>query len=457
MTVDPDAPTGTAFSPSQLAERMLHRRAVQAVVWGMPAVNYHLMYQAAEQAGAGFNQIIYWPQLLDWRNQTLTPNPDVIYLMPFTTTKDVGPVVLEIPPAEGGAINGSVMNYWQAAIEDVGPAGVDQGAGGRYLILPPGHQDPIPDGYLPLPSDTFQGFALLRSVLQGGSQAQVDQAVAYATRIRLYPLSAAADPPETRFVDASQAVFDAAIPYDLRFFQALNQMVQAEPWLERDRVMIDQLASIGIERGKAFAPDARTQKLLEDAVGEAHAWLDARYEAVFVPFNQGARWALPAAPELVKSVGSFFQLPDAYPVDARGLAYSFAFFSARHLGSGQFYLMTLWDGDGSPLDGAGIYRLTVPANAPVTQYWSATVYNRQTHTFIRDAGRLGRSSQSPGLQPNGDGSVELFFAPNPPEGQEPNWVPTNPKGGFEVLFRFYGPQQPLFDKTWQLPDLERIG
>jgi hypothetical protein len=175
MTIDPGAPTGTAFSPSQLADHMLHRRAVQAVVWGMPAVNYRLMYQAAEQAGAGFNQILYWPRLLDWRNQTLTPNPDVIYLMPFISTKDVGPVVLEIPAAEGGAINGSVMNYWQAAIEDVGPAGVDQGKGGRYLILPPGHQDPIPDGYLPLPCDTYQGFALLRSILQGGSQAQLDQ------------------------------------------------------------------------------------------------------------------------------------------------------------------------------------------------------------------------------------------------------------------------------------------
>jgi hypothetical protein len=64
----------------------------------------------------GFNQVLYWSRLLDWKNQTLTPNPDVIYLMPF------GPVVLEIPPADGGLFNGSIMNYWQAAIEDVGPA-----------------------------------------------------------------------------------------------------------------------------------------------------------------------------------------------------------------------------------------------------------------------------------------------------------------------------------------------
>ena len=85
----------------------------------------------------GFNQVLYWSRLLDWKNQTLTPNPDVIYQMPFFNTKGVGPVVLEIPPADDGLINGSIMNYWQAAIEDVGPGGVDKGKGSKYLFLPP--------------------------------------------------------------------------------------------------------------------------------------------------------------------------------------------------------------------------------------------------------------------------------------------------------------------------------
>ena len=90
----------------------------------MPAVNYYLMYQEmVNKVGGGFNQVLYWSRLLDSKNQTLTPNPDVIYLMPFFNTKDVGPVVLEIPPSDGGVINGSIMNYWQAAIDDVGPGG----------------------------------------------------------------------------------------------------------------------------------------------------------------------------------------------------------------------------------------------------------------------------------------------------------------------------------------------
>ena len=96
--------------------------------------------------------------------------------------------------------------------------------------------------------------------------------------------------------------------------------------------------------------------------------------------------------------------------------------------------------DGSALQGANTYRLTVPADAPVTQYWSATIYDRATHALIRDMQRPSLSSQSPGLLPNADGSVDVTFAPQPPSGREANWVPTNAAGEFEVLFRFYGPE-----------------
>jgi hypothetical protein len=184
-------------SSPDLNDRALHRRAVEAVIWGMPLVNYQLMYEAARRAGGpGDNQIVYWPGLLDSTNQTLTPNPDLIYAMPFFNTMDAGPIVLEVPAAgERGALNGSIMNRWQVAIEDIGPAGVDAGQGGRFLILPPDHSDPIPPGYTPLPSDSFQGYGLIRSVLRGGNEADITQAVAYAREIKLYPLSRADNPP----------------------------------------------------------------------------------------------------------------------------------------------------------------------------------------------------------------------------------------------------------------------
>ena len=197
--------------------------------------------------------------------------------MPFFNTKDVGPVVLEIPPADDGVFNGSIMNYWQAAIEDVGPGGVDKGKGGKYVFLPPGYKDKVPAGYIAMPSDTYQGYALLRSVLKSGSDADVAKAVAYSKRIKLYPLSQAANPPATTFVDASGVVFDCDDPLrPAASSSRSNEMVQAEPWLERDKAMIDQLKTIGIERGKPFNPDAKTKEILTDAVQEAKAWLDAR-------------------------------------------------------------------------------------------------------------------------------------------------------------------------------------
>lgn len=450
------APSHAQSTAEDIARRTVERRAIEAVNWGIPAVNYDRMYQAmVRDAKGGFNQIVFWSGFSDWKNQTLTPNPDTIYFKPFINTKDVGPMVLEIPPAEGGSITGTVMDSWQAALEDVGPAGVDKGKGGKYLILPPDYKGTVPDGYIALPSSTYQGFALLRSIVASGSDADIANAVAYGKRINLYPLSQAGNPPPTTFVDAINVVFDATIPYDLRFFQSLDRMVQTEPWLERDKAMIDMLKSIGIEKGKPFNPDAKTQETLEAAAREARAWLNDRYETVFPPYYEGTQWAVPAMPELQKTAPTFYETPDAYSVDARGLTDYWAFSTVKHLGAGQFYLMSIRDKTGQPFDGNKTYRLTVPANAPAKQYWSAVVYDRATHALIRNATRLSRSSQNPDLQKNADGSVDVYFGPNAPAGKQTNWIPTNPGGKFEVLFRVYGPEKPLFDKTWKLPDIEK--
>ncbi len=438
---------------------MMERRAVEAVIWGMPAVNYDRMYQAmvhAAKAGEGSNKVVYWSGLFDWKNQTLTPNPDSIYLMPFFNTKDVGPVVLEIPPADAGSITGSVDDCWQTALEDVGPAGLDKGKGGRYLILPPGYKDSVPGGYIPLRSSNYEGFALLRSILKSNSADDIAKAVSYGKRIKLYPLSQASHPPDTQFADAINVVYDATIPYELTFFQSLDRIVQTEPWLQRDKAMIDQLRSIGIEKGKPFNPDARTQDALNAGIREAHAWLANHYETSYfpAPFYEGSHWVVPASPALAEAMQTSFANPNSYPVDDRGTAYSLAFFSAKHLGAGQFYLMAFRGKDGRPFNGSSNYRLNVPANAPVTQYWSATVYDRETHALIRNMQWASRSSQSTGLKKNTDGSVDVYFGPKAPAGKDANWVPTGLKGKFEVLFRFYGPQKPLFEKSWKLTDIE---
>jgi hypothetical protein len=449
--------TRQALRQCALERKGIERRAIEAINWGLPAVNYDLMRQAmCRDARGEMNQIVYWSRLFDWKNQTLTPNPDVIYAMPFFDLTEVGPMVIEIPPAgDDGSITGTIMDCWQSPLEDVGPAGKDGGKGARYVVLPPGYAEAVPDGLLPLPCHNLEGYALLRSIPRSRSEEDVARAVAYAKRIAFHPLDQASAPPPTTFVDAIDVVFDSTIPYDIRFFQSLDRIVQHEPWLDRDKAMIDVLRTLGIEKGKPFRPDIDRRMLLGAAALEAHDSLDARFEASLAPFYEGAQWSLPFPEELGETLGSGYEKPDSYSVDARGVAVSYTFSTVKNPGAGQSYLLTLADADGNPLDGSSAYRLLVPPNAPVRQYWSAVAYDRVTHALMRNIERPSRSSLTPELAKEPDGSVELVFGPIAPT-EYANWIPTSPGEQFEVMFRFYGPEPAFFDKSWRLPDIERL-
>ena len=161
-----------------------------------------------------------------------------------------------------------------------------------------------------------------------------------------------------------------------------------------------------------------TREILKGAAEEARQWLDLQYEASLVPpFYEGGHWALPTAPGLMDGMQSSFADPNHYPLDGRGTTYAMAFFCPKHSGSGSSYLMATKDNQGRPFDGGSAYRLRVPPNVPVRQYWSATVYDRATHGLVRDMKRASRSSQSPGLQINADGSVDIHFGPAAPREQ----------------------------------------
>jgi len=144
------------FKPANIKERMIYSRAVEAMIWGMPAVNYDLMLQEMlTKTSAKQNEIIYWSRPVDWHNQTLTPNPDAIYFMIFFNTKEAGPIVIDVPPADGvSSFAANIDNVFQMPLEDAGPYGADKGAGGKYLILPPDYRQKAPAGYIVLAADT---------------------------------------------------------------------------------------------------------------------------------------------------------------------------------------------------------------------------------------------------------------------------------------------------------------
>lgn len=441
----------------ELQQRVVEGRALQAVVWGMPAVNTLLMYDQMIKAGGKPGQIIYWGKPLDWHNQTLTPNPDTLYFMGFYDTKADGPMVIEIPPAgEDGSLNGNFVTLWQEPLEDAGLLGVDKGSGVKFLVTPPGYSGKIPDGFEQLASDTNSGYFLVRSSLKSHGDADVQKSIAYAKLVKFYPLSALADPPKTVFLDVKDKDFDSTIKYDLSFFTLLDRVIQSEPWIDRDRVMIDVLRSIGIEKGKPFKPDAKTEKTLKAGVADARDWLAARYDAGLPPFFSGAHWTSPALPELVTAASAGFSDPDTYPVDARGLTYTYGYIGIKRLGAGQFYLINIKDKNGKSYEGGKTYHVHVPPNVPVQQYWSVTAYDRETHALIKGVNRASRASNVAELEKNADGSVDIWLAPKAPKGKEANWIPTDPRRDFELMFRLYAPTKDFFDKKWILPDVEPV-
>ena len=194
--------------PEDLNHQTLQRRAIDAAIWGMPIVSMNAMRQAFfRDAKAKYNDIVYWSEPSDWRNQTTTPNGTVRYVY-FNFNTKTGPVVVEIPPAVEAGLFGSLLDAWQTPLIDVGPRGEDQGKGGKYLLLPPDFKGEAPSGYIIVRAPTYNGYSLLRAIPKSSSAADVSNTIALVKEMRLYPLANAGNPPQQRFVDMTGKLFD---------------------------------------------------------------------------------------------------------------------------------------------------------------------------------------------------------------------------------------------------------
>ena len=363
--------------------------------------------------------------------------------------------MVDIPPgSEDHVLNGSLSTSgrcrWKTSADS---ARTRVAAPGTFF--PPGWEGEAPDGYLVLQADTNRVYALLRSVLPERTQEALDAGLEYCRGIRVYPLAQADAPAETPRRDLQGELVDTRIPYDIRFWEALDRVVQAEPWLPRDRVIAEMLRTVGIERGKPFAPDRHRVELLESAVQEAHAWLRHLYENQR-PFNEGRQWFFPAGKDFIEGQGTNLANSQVYPYTDRGVIYHMAFIGLKRLGVGQFYLVDLRDRNGDLLRSDRTYRLRVPAGVPVSQYWSVAMYDGDDHTFIRGNQKYSVSAQTPGLVVNGDGSVDVYFGPQAVTGLQSNFIETGDSQTFELMFRFYGVGQEVMTKQWALDDVEPV-
>ena len=284
--------------------------------------------------------------------ETTTPNASVRYVYFNFNTKE-GPVVVEIPPAVEAGSFGTLLDAWQVPLVDVGPAGEDQGKGGKYLLLPPDFKGDAPTGYFIVRPQTYNGYALFRAIPKTSSETDVRNAIALAKNLHAYSLEKADHPPEQRFVDMADKLFDGIVRFDESFYANLAQMINEEPVLTRDRAMMGLMLPLGIEKGKEFKPDTATQRLLANSVREAHEWLMNGLLTYATPHWPDSRWALPTLPVGPETAFSF-ERPNYLDVDARGIGYFTWYAPPKKLGAATDYLATFTDAKGDRSRGGNV-------------------------------------------------------------------------------------------------------
>lgn len=436
---------------SAAAQSTLHAIAIDAAIWGLPIISFDAMRQAfLRDAHAQYNDIVFWSKPADWRLRLTTPNASTHYVYTAFNTAD-GPLLIEVPPAEGAGLFGSILDAWQVPALDVGPAGADGGRGGTYFVMPPGYNGNVPRDHIPVHLATYNGYALLRAIPTTSTPDDVQRALALVHRLNIHPVGSRR-PAGPSFIDMSGRMFDGIVRFDASMFTSLARMLDEEPPAARDAAMLRRVASLGIGRDQQFNP-SRIQELLNTAAADAHDWCTSQAPTWGDAMWDDAAWS--AASSIGPETGFTFEKDGELDVDARAVMYFLACAPPAKLGRASFYLGTWVDDTGRALSGDATYRLHVPPHVPARQFWAATVYEGTTAAFVTRAARVELGSHQP-LRYNGDGSVDLYFGPRAPTADEANWLPTPPRQPWFVLFRFYGPEPALFDQSWRLPDVERI-
>jgi hypothetical protein len=442
-------------------ENLDFMNGVEAFLNGMPGASTEAIKVGFAGVGADNNQtMLITETLMDSKSLFLTPNSETVYNLMWVDTKK-GPVVIEIPPDVLGVID----DHWWQYVTDLGRVGPDKGQGGKYLLLPPDYKGEVPkdkkDGgeYFVERSKTYGNIVFWRSFLKDGSTKPGVEATKKLTKV--YQLSDAKNPPPMKFINISGKAFNTVGANTFQFYEDLNAVVQYEPNDAYSPEVLGQLATIGIEKGKPFAPDARMKKILTEAVAVGNA--TAR--AVVFKSRQKDAYLYPNSAWFTCFIGGnyeFLTQPGVRNLEARVHFIYYATvvtpaMAAKFVGKGSQYLAAATDSEGKPLDGAKTYKIHLPPNIPAKDFWSFLLYDNQTRSMLQtDQEFPSAGSQKVGLVKNPDTSVDVWFGPTAPQGHEANWVQTIPGKGWNTLFRLYGPEQSYFDKTWKPGEFELV-
>ena len=430
------------------------QRGVNAFLTAIPIASLYAMREGMREAGVTSSNVVgVHENLMDSRSLFLTANSTVNYAWGWLDLKQ-GPIVVECPPGALALVDDFGFRY----VADLGKAGPDEGRGGNYLILPPGHEGEVPDSYFVYESRTYGNLLGLRAFpSQDDPLAGVNSV---REHLRIYSLADAGDPPPTEFLEWSGVTLNTIHSNDFSFYEEVNAVIQEEPSSAFDPETLGLLSTIGIRKGEPFEPNARMRQVLTEAAAVGNATARAMVfatrdrSAFYYPDRQ---WKTP-----FNGGYEFLGENGERNLDGRAMFHYYATgitpaMEAKVIGSGSQYLYTERDADGDFLDGSNTYQITLPPDVPINDFWSFMVYDSQTRSMLQtDQQFPGIDGKREDLVMNEDGSVTVYFGPEPPEGHESNWVQTWPEKSFNVMYRMYGPLERWFDKTWKLGDFELL-
>jgi hypothetical protein len=447
---------------SKVYDYLDRMRGVDAFLKGMPGASLQGLIKGARSQGAvECYQVLLTENLMDSQSLYLTGNTSTLYVVPNLDLERDGPTVLEAPAGMLGAFNDAWFRY----VQDVGPAGPDKGQGGKYLILPPGYEGEVPEGYFVVRPRTYDVWVFMRASIANG----LDTAAKLVKdNLRVYPLAMKDNPPQMEFINGSGKAFNTIHANDYTFYEHLNEVIQKEPLDMLDPETRGLFASIGMEKGKPFQPDDRMKAILTDAVAIANAaarsivWyprVDGTMKGIEVYPDTHSAWLMAWVDKNVfftgkdgKTLNSDARVMFHYPYTAVTPA-----MAVTKAGVGSDYGLAFVDSKKQPLDGSKTYKLHIPADPPAKDFWALTMYDNQTRSQLQTSQKFPTvGSQTEGIKENADGSYDIYFGPEAPEGFENNWLETVPGKGWFVGLRMYGPLEPWIEKTWRPSEIELV-
>ena len=484
----------SAATAQKVYDSLLYVRGVDVFMNSFSGASAYAIREGFHSIGAEDNTLIIFSDLMDSNSLFLTANADTIYtLAVLDLTK--GPLVVEVPSMQLGTLN----DMWFGWIIDIGAPGPDRGAGGKYLVVPPGYDGPLPDsGFFVGHSKTTHALYAVRAFMENSDPKPTVELIKKG--VKFYPytpggygtsiatamggkvrLAANQPVPETKFIEGSGKPFNTIPPNDFSFFEMLNKLVQLEPATSFSPELSGQMAAIGIAKGKPFNPDARVKKILTDAAavgntaGRAFNWPSAEYPGwSFYPDSMWATmmweggYTFETPPPPITKEGFFEVVP---PTGARTLNARTAFYYGYTMDSpgmimqlpnvGSQYLMGFQDAKKNYFDGGKTYKVTLPANIPAAKFWSFTLYDNQTRSMLQTPQRYPRAGSqtypSPAAVADADGSTTIYFGPTKPANvKDGNWIQTTPGKGWFLILRLYSPLESFFDKSWRPSEVELV-